>query len=129
MANERAPMKTVLGKVVSDKMDKTISVREERMVKHRRYGKYIRRSSIYKAHDEQNSAREGDHVEILFTRPQSKTKNWRLLRIVRRAHSHVAPTEVGKSEVQAVVTPAKQAPDGAPDAPDAPETAGEEPTS
>ena len=94
MASERSRKKTVLGTVVSDKMEKTISVREERMVKHPLYGKYIRRSSVYKAHDERNQAREGDNVEILFSRPHSKTKNWRLLRIIRRGR-------LGKAEDEA----------------------------
>ena len=67
-------MKTVTGTVVSDKMDKTITVREERMVKHPLYGKYVRRATVYKAHDEANQAEAGDRVEILFTRPISKSK-------------------------------------------------------
>ena len=90
MATERAKMRTVTGTVVSDKMDKTITVKDERLVKHPRYGKYVRRSTKYKAHDERNEARAGDKVEILFTRPQSKTKSWRLLRVVRRAGGEVA---------------------------------------
>lgn len=85
MAKERAPKKTVIGTVVSDKMDKTITVRQERKVKHPRYGKYVRRAMVYKAHDEANEAREGDWVEILYGRPLSKSKHWRLLRVVRRA--------------------------------------------
>ena len=86
-------MKTVTGTVVSDKMDKTITVREERMVRHPLYGKYVRRSTVYKAHDEANSAEAGDRVEILSTRPISKTKTWRLLRVVRKAHGHVEEDE------------------------------------
>jgi len=77
--------RAVTGKVVSDKMDKTITVRQERLVKHALYGKYIRRSTSYKAHDESNQAHVGDVVEIAFGRPISKTKNWRLVRIVRSA--------------------------------------------
>jgi small subunit ribosomal protein S17 len=93
MANERAPKKTVTGTVVSDKMDKTITVREERMVKHPLYGKYVRRATVYKAHDEGNQAEAGDRVEILFTRPISKSKRWRLLRVLRKARGHVEEDE------------------------------------
>ena len=84
MANERPSMRTVQGTVVSDKMDKTITVREERLVKHPLYGKYVRRSTSYKAHDERNEAVAGDRVEIVATRPISKSKHWRLLRVVTR---------------------------------------------
>ena len=75
MSSERGMRRVVTGKVVSDKMDKTITVRQERLVKHPLYGKYIRRES--------NTAREGDVVEITNSRPVSKTKNWRLVRVVR----------------------------------------------
>ena len=80
---KRGMRRVVTGKVVSDKMDKTISVRQERLVKHPLYGKYIRRATTYKAHDENNQAKLGDVVEIAYGRPISKTKNWRLVRIVR----------------------------------------------
>jgi small subunit ribosomal protein S17 len=76
---------TVVGTVVSDRMHKTISVRQERLVKHPLYGKYLRRSTVYKAHDEHEQARPGDTVEIVHTRPLSKTKHWRLVKIVRRS--------------------------------------------
>ena len=79
----RGQRKTVVGEVVSNKMDKTITVREERLVKHPLYKKYVKRSTKYKAHDEQNAAKEGDVVEISRTRPLSKTKTWRLVRVVR----------------------------------------------
>ncbi len=82
---ERGRRKTVIGKVVSSKMDKTISVRCERLVKHPLYGKYVKRWTVYKAHDEENQAQEGDTVEIMETRPLSKTKRWRLLRVVEAA--------------------------------------------
>ena len=82
-ARKRGMRRVVTGKVVSDKMDKTISVRQERLVKHPLYGKYIRRATTYKAHDENNQARMGDVVEIAYGRPISKTKNWRLVRVVR----------------------------------------------
>lgn len=83
MARERGKRRTVVGQVVSDKMDKTITVKQERLVKHPLYGKYVRRSTIYKAHDEANKANTGDLVEIAFGRPVSKTKNWRLVRVIR----------------------------------------------
>lgn len=75
---------TIVGRVISDKMDKTITVSEERLRPHPRYGKYVRRSSTFKAHDEQNEAREGDVVEITNSRPISKSKRWRLVQVVRR---------------------------------------------
>jgi small subunit ribosomal protein S17 len=75
------------GIVKSDKMDKTISVVVERLVRHPRYGKYVRRRSTFKAHDSHNEAKAGDLVEIEESRPLSKTKCWRLLRIVRRAQA------------------------------------------
>jgi len=80
----RGKRKVVTGKVVSDKMDKTIAVRVDRLVKHPLYGKYVKRWTVYKAHDEQNDAREGDTVEIMETRPLSKSKRWRLVQIVER---------------------------------------------
>lgn len=83
MSGERGMRRTVTGKVVSAAMDKTVSVREERLVKHARYGKYIRRATTYKAHDENNTAQNGDVVEITPCRPMSKSKTWRLVRIVR----------------------------------------------
>ncbi len=75
--------RTVQGIVISDAMDKTIVVRVERLVMHPRYKKYIRRHTKYYAHDEQNSAKTGDKVEISMTRPLSKSKRWRLLEVVR----------------------------------------------
>lgn len=78
--------KTRIGKVVSDKMNKTIVVKTERMKKHGLYLKYIRRTKKFYAHDETNQAHEGDTVEIAeVTHPISKTKRWRLVRIVERA--------------------------------------------
>ena len=73
------------GKVVSNKMDKTIAVSVERLVKHPTYGKYIRRTTKLLAHDENNEAREGDTVSITPCRPLSRHKSWRLLAIVERA--------------------------------------------
>jgi small subunit ribosomal protein S17 len=74
-----------VGRVVSDKMDKTVTVRLERLVKHPLYGKYIRRSSKVHAHDETNDCREGDTVRIAETRPQSKTKSWAVIEVIERA--------------------------------------------
>lgn len=72
------------GKVVSDKMDKTIVVAVTRLLRHPLYPKVIRKTSKFKAHDEFNEAKTGDIVEIMETRPLSKTKRWRLVRIIRR---------------------------------------------
>ncbi len=83
-SNDRGRRLTVVGRVVSDKMDKTITVSEDRLKPHPLYGKYVRRSTKYKAHDERNEASEGDVVEITNSRPVSKTKRWRLVRVVRR---------------------------------------------
>lgn len=83
--SSRSPRKRVQGVVKSAKMDKTISVVVERLVKHPRYHKYIRRRSVLKAHDEKNEAEKGDRVEIAASRPLSKTKNWRLTGILEKA--------------------------------------------
>jgi len=77
--------RTLSGKVVSDKMDKTVTVLIERRVKHALYGKYISRSTKLKAHDEANECRTGDFVTIAETRPLSKTKSWALVNIDERA--------------------------------------------
>lgn len=74
----------VRGTVKSNKMEKTISVVSERRVKHPRYGKYVRRHSTYKVHDANNDAQLGDVVEIEESRPLSKTKSWRLVRVLKR---------------------------------------------
>jgi small subunit ribosomal protein S17 len=75
--------KTVSGVVTSNRMFKTITVKSEKLVKHPKYGKFVRRVTTYKAHDEENKANIGDKVEISETRPLSKTKRWRLFRIVK----------------------------------------------
>ncbi len=75
----------VEGEVVSDKMHKTISVLIYRLVKHKKYGKFMRRSSVFKAHDENNTAKIGDTVRIHQTRPLSKTKRWALTEITKSA--------------------------------------------
>ena len=76
--------RTVTGRVVSNRMDKTVTVLIERKVKHPIYGKYIRRSSRLHVHDEQNACREGDTVTIEQCRPLSRSKSWRLVEIVER---------------------------------------------
>ena len=73
------------GRVVSNKMDKTIAVVIERLVRHETYGKYLRRSTKLLAHDEKNEAREGDTVSITPCRPMSRRKSWRLASIIERA--------------------------------------------
>ena len=75
----------MVGTVVSDKMDKTVIVIVERLVKHRLYKKYIRRRSKFAAHDENNSSKVGDKVLIIQSRPLSKTKRWRVSKIVEKA--------------------------------------------
>jgi small subunit ribosomal protein S17 len=81
----RGKRKTQTGVVVSDKMKKTISVQVQYLVKHPLYGKFLRRRTVYKAHDEAGEARTGDTVLIVETRPLSKTKRWRLVKIVKKA--------------------------------------------
>jgi len=73
------------GRVVSNKMDKTIAVAIDRLVKHGTYGKYVRRTTKVLAHDENNECREGDLVAIAECRPMSRRKNWRLVRVVKPA--------------------------------------------
>jgi len=82
---ERNQRKERIGIVLSDKMDKTITVSVRRQMKHPMYGKYLERSSKFMTHDENNDANEGDTVRIMETRPQSKNKRWRLVEIVERA--------------------------------------------
>ena len=76
---------TEIGRVVSDKMNKTITVLVERRVKHPLYGKVVTRSAKYHAHDENNECKEGDLVEIVATRKMSKTKAWRVKRLIENA--------------------------------------------
>ena len=82
---DRAQRKTMEGVVVSDKMDKTRTVRVTRTVKHPFYGKVMTKSSKFHVHDETTQSREGDQVEITSTRPLSKLKRWRLVRVVKAA--------------------------------------------
>tara|TARA_B100000745_G_C19916703_1_gene307878 strand:+ start:23 stop:280 length:258 start_codon:yes stop_codon:yes gene_type:complete len=82
---ERNLRKERTGVVTSSKMDKSITVMVERKEKHPIYGKFVKKSSKFVAHDEKNECNEGDTVKIMETRPLSKRKNWRLLEIVERA--------------------------------------------
>jgi len=84
MSEDKA-VRTLAGRVISDKMDRTITVMVERRVKHPLYGKYIRRSTKLHVHDENNDCNIGDEVTISECRPMSKTKSWRLAEIVKRA--------------------------------------------
>lgn len=74
-----------IGIVTSDKMDKSIVVAVERKVKHPKYGKFVKNTTKFVAHDEKNDCNEGDTVRIMETRPLSKSKNWRLVEVVERA--------------------------------------------
>src|SRR3989441_12802822 len=91
MESERGKRRIEIGIVTSDKMDKTRRVEIPRLVKHPRYSKYIKRRTICKVHDEKNESRVGDTVEIMETRPLSKTKNWRLVRVVTNAPMAAPP--------------------------------------
>jgi small subunit ribosomal protein S17 len=81
----RKPRKERIGKVISNKSDKTITVLVERKIKHPLYGKFVRRSKKLMAHDEGNICSEGDRVKIMETRPLSKNKRWRLTEILEKA--------------------------------------------
>src|SRR5947209_7795741 len=97
----RSQRRTLVGVVTRDKMQKTRRVEIQRLVKHPRYGKYIKRRTVCYAHDEANETRIGDTVEIMETRPLSKTKHWRLVKVVKKAPA--GPTIAPK-------TPADQPP-------------------
>ena len=77
--------KEKIGTVVSNKMEKTIIIAVQRRIKHPLYGKFIKKTTKFVAHDENNDSKEGDLVKITETRPLSKTKNWRLVQILERA--------------------------------------------
>src|SRR5438105_14434995 len=83
--HERGKRRVEIGVVTSDKMNKTRRVEIPRLVKHARYGKYIRRRTVCHVHDEQNESHTGDTVEIMESRPLSKTKHWRMVRVVSKA--------------------------------------------
>ena len=90
----RGQRRIAVGVVTSDKMNKTRRVEIPRLVKHPRYGKYIRRRTVCHVHDDRNESHIGDTVEIMETRPLSKTKHWRLLRVVTKAGGE-APVPTG----------------------------------
>jgi small subunit ribosomal protein S17 len=87
MTEQQASNRTLTGRVISDKMDKTITVLVERRVKHPIYGKIVKRSTKVYAHDEDNQCRIGDNVTVEQCRPLSRTKTWRLLRVNERAET------------------------------------------
>jgi small subunit ribosomal protein S17 len=82
---ERNARKVRVGLVVSNKMDKSITVSVERKLKHEKYGKFMKKTTKFMAHDENNTCNEGDTVKIMETRPLSKNKRWRLVEIIERA--------------------------------------------
>lgn len=82
---ERNNRKEIVGKVTSDKRDKTITIIVERKIKHPLYGKVMKKSKKFQAHDEKNECKEGDIVKVMETRPLSKTKRFRLIEILERA--------------------------------------------
>ena len=82
---ENKALRTVEGRVVSNKMDKAVTVLVERQVKHALYGKYIKRSTKLHAHDADNACKEGDVVQLTEIAPMSKTKNWRVVEVITRA--------------------------------------------
>lgn len=88
--SDRGLRRVVVGVVTRDKMNKTRRVEIQRLEKHPRYGKYIKRRTICYMHDENNESRNGDMVEIMESRPLSKLKSWRLVRIVRKAPTQAA---------------------------------------
>jgi small subunit ribosomal protein S17 len=85
MSEEKKHQRTITGRVVSDKMDKTVSVAIERLIKHPVYGKYIRRTSKILAHDAANECKPGDTVQISECRPISKNKSWSVVNVVERS--------------------------------------------
>ena len=95
---ERGQRRIAVGVVTSDKMNKTRRVEIPRLVKHARYGKYIRRRTVCHVHDETNESHTGDTVEIMETRPLSKTKCWRLVRVVTRAPQQTATAAKPKEQ-------------------------------
>ena len=99
MSSERGVRKTAVGTVMSDKMNKTRRVEVERLVKHSEYGKYIRRRTICHAHDENNESHLGDKVEIMETRPISKTKMWRIVRVIAKGEAPVEAEGMGERSV------------------------------
>ena len=81
----RKPRKTMVGRVVSDKMDKTVTISVERLFQHPRYKKIVKKTSKVYAHDEENQCHVGDRVKLMSTRPLSKFKRWRVIEVIERA--------------------------------------------
>jgi small subunit ribosomal protein S17 len=98
--NVQGKRKTKVGRVVSDRMDKTIVVSVERLARHPLYKRVIRLTTKFKAHDETNDARIGDTVLIEESRPLSATKRWRLVSVMARAGDHALPGEVVAEEAE-----------------------------
>src|SRR5258705_14024469 len=126
--------KTKVGRVVSDKMDKTIVVSVERLARHPLYKRVIRLTTKFKAHDELNDAHTGDTVLIEESRPLSATKRWRLIKVVQRAGEHGNPSDFMVDEVEtdeairAAAHPVRHAADDdSTDAGEPPEATGEAP--
>ena len=113
----QAKRKTKVGRVVSDKMDKTIVVSVERLARHPLYKRVIRLTTKFKAHDEENDARTGDTVLIEESRPLSATKRWRLVKVVARAGEHGSPADIIAEEpatsevIHAAAHPGRRSPD------------------
>ena len=95
----RKSRRVLEGKVLSTKMQKTIVVEVERTFRHAKYGKYLRKRKRYHAHDEQQSAKTGDRVELAATRPLSKSKRWRLLRVIERGEQIEATSAEGEAKL------------------------------
>jgi len=87
MSAEEKGQRTLTGRVVSTKMEKTIAVEIERLVRHASYGKFIRRTTKLLAHDEKKESREGDTVKIAPCRPLSRRKSWRVIEVIERAQA------------------------------------------
>jgi small subunit ribosomal protein S17 len=108
-AGERGTRRVEVGIVLSDKRQKTITVEIKHLVKHPRYGKYMYRSTHLHAHDEKNEAKKGDRVEIIETRPLSKQKRWRLIKVLERA-AVLGALDVKEVEVPAAKSDKPKAP-------------------
>jgi small subunit ribosomal protein S17 len=102
MSSPRGVKKTAIGTVTSDKMNKTRRVEVQRLVKHEQYGKYVRRRTICHAHDENNESHIGDTVEIMETRPLSKTKTWRIMRVIAKGEAPVEAVGMGEEKIVAL---------------------------
>ena len=117
------PKRILIGTVTSDKTDKTVTVKVERKVKHPLYGKIIRRSKKYHAHDETNEFTEGDTVRIEETKPISKTKTWKVLDRVTASKGKAVDADLDVKESMPTGAPKKAAPQAKADADKAEETA------